>query len=529
MLRRSRHAARSQGGDRATGRGHDMAVRSPAEDAWSAPEVADRAGTPAFGPAAAGDAEAGGTLDLTLMRAAIQDGVLMVFGPDGDPVPPQAFAAAAAARPRALVAWADGPPLEAERIASGLEAQRGGRLGSGEGGDDAWIKTMLGSGPRPEMADADDLMAEGHDIEVVAFGKEMMITSPAGGTFLIAEARSASPAGAELRGPDGEPVSLGAMVTRLLDRGDRPGGSPARARTNEVTLADCRTWIEDDALIIDLPEVGALYLVRSDPAEPGARVSMFKPDGETATIDELLEALSRPLVLPEVEASRHEDAAPTTANLSSAGDPDLAPPQADRTQAPPRRVPVSVGLPEAFAANPDDVALVVVRGLPHGASLSAGAAGGDGSWLLSPGDLAGLSLAPPPGWTPNLVLEIAAIAVRDRDGELLSASKTVQVALQAGAAGRPVPVAIDPGLLSGHHGRLDAIVVRDLPAEATLSAGAYDPAIDGWVLLPRQLNQLTVTPGPGQAEGFMITILGISLSDGPARSHLLAQIPITLG
>ena len=101
----------------------------------------------------------------------------MVLGPDGDPVPPQAFGAAAAAQPDA------GPVggragIEADRIAAVLEAQRDGRLGSGGRRRDAWIKAMLGIGPQPELAAADDLLAEGYEVEVIPFGKEMMITSP---------------------------------------------------------------------------------------------------------------------------------------------------------------------------------------------------------------------------------------------------------------------------------------------------------------------------------------------------------------
>ena len=507
-----------------------MAVRSPAQGLPSSPESAGQAEAPDLGSATPGDADGGAALDLDLIRAAIQDGVLMVFGPDGDPVPPQAFAAAAAARSGAMVGWANGPAIAAERIAAVLEAQKGGRLGSDDDGDDAWIRAMLGIGPQPEMAADDDLLAEGHDVEIIALGKEMMITSPAGGTFLIAEARSTSPARVGLRGPDGEPVALGAVMARLLGPVHRGGAT--RAKVNEVALPGCRTWIEDDALIIDLPEVGALQFVRSDPADPGPAVSVFMPDGDTATIDELLEALSRPLTSPDDQAHPHEDAIPPATARSGVGDPDPAPPPEGPPSGPPSQIPVSVRLPEAFAATADDVALVVVRGLPHGASLSAGSASGDGSWLLSPRDLARLSLTPPRGWNLDLALEIAAIAIQDRDGKLASASKTMQIPLHPSASGRrhaPVPILIDPEALSGDTARLDAIVVRDLPAAATLSAGAYDPEIDGWVLLPRQLHGLTVTPGVEQTEDFSLTLLAITLADGRARSRLLARIPVAIG
>ena len=121
-------------------------------------------------------------LDLGLVRAAIQDGLLMVFGPDGDPVPPQAFGAAAAERPHAAVPLEDGPPVRAERIAAVLDAQISGDSGPGQGAGEAWIRAMLGIGPRPEMVRDDDVLAEDCTVEAVAFGRELMITAPDGAT-----------------------------------------------------------------------------------------------------------------------------------------------------------------------------------------------------------------------------------------------------------------------------------------------------------------------------------------------------------
>ncbi|MGH6896530.1 MAG: hypothetical protein ACREJ5_08275 [Geminicoccaceae bacterium] len=529
---------RSQGGNWTTGRGHAMAVTPPAHDPSRSPgrtspqASAAATGRPGFGLATRFEADGEGTLELGLMRAVIQDGVLMVLGPDGDPVPPQAFGAAAMAQPDALVRLADGPPIRAERIAAVLDAQRGGRLGSGGGGDEAWIKAMLGIGPRPEMARDEDLLAERHAVETIAFGKELMISSPAGGTFLIAEARGATPASVRLLGESGEPIALGAVVARLLGRAGRHGAGKTHAKVNEVTLPDCKTWIEGDALVIDLPEIGALHFSRHDPAAgQGPSVSVFMPDGETATIDELISALCRSLTSPQAHASPGGQAGPTMTDPSSGADRCPTSGPKDPTSDAPPPVPLAIRLPDGLGAKEGEVALLVVRRLPPGARLSAGVAGDDGSWLLSPRHLGELALVPPSGWTRDLTLEIVAIAVRNRDGELASASNTMEVALRPaprGHAPAPIPIAIDPRVLSGDDAPLDAIIVRDLPARATLSAGAYDPAIDGWVLLPRQVGALTVTPGPRQTEDFTLTLLGVRLSDGRARSRLLARIPVAI-
>jgi hypothetical protein len=519
-----------------------MAVRSPAHDpelppGRAAPQApTGETGRPGFEIGTPSEAGGEGSLDLGLMRAVIMDGILMVLGPDGDPVPPDAFGAAAVEQPDAMVRLADGPRIRAARIAAVLDAQRGGRLGSGQEGDAAWIKAMLGIGPRPAMAKDEDLLAERHSVEVIAFGREMMITSPAGGTFLIAEARSATPASVRLLGADGEAIALGEVVTRLLGGADRRGAGDMRARMNEVTLPDCRTWLEDGALIIDLPEVGALHFSRHDPAAgQGPSVSVFMPDGDTATIDELIGALSRSLTSPQAHVVPHEQDDPTITDQSSGADPGttsaLTSAPGDPFSDAPRPVPLAVRLPQGLGAEEGEVALVVVRRLPAGAGLSAGVACDDGSWLLWPRDLGGLSLAPPSGWTQDLALEIVAIAVQNREGELASVSNAMAVPLPPAPSGRvaaPIPIAIDPRMLSGDDARLDAIIVRGLPADATLSAGAYDPAIDGWVLLPRQAGALTVTPGTGQTEGFTLTLLGVRLADGGGRPRLLAQIPIPI-
>ena len=90
----------------------------------------------------------------------------------------------------------------------------------------------------------------------------------------------------------------------------------------------------------------------------------------------------------------------------------------------------------------------------------------------------------------------------------------------------PIALAIDPAVLQAGGAGLNALVIRDLPEGARLSAGTYDPAIDGWVLRPRQLEGLTLTPPAGQA-GFTLTVLGISLGAGEAgEAKVLTRLPI---
>jgi hypothetical protein len=98
-------------------------------------------------------------LALSQMRPAVEHGLLMVFGPDGDPVPPRAFVAAAAADPVALLELPDGTTPPAARIAAVLSTQVLGRLGRFSQGS-GWILAMLREAGRPESASEDELRAE---------------------------------------------------------------------------------------------------------------------------------------------------------------------------------------------------------------------------------------------------------------------------------------------------------------------------------------------------------------------------------
>ena len=111
-----------------------------------------------------------------------------------------------------------------------------------------------------------------------------------------------------------------------------------------------------------------------------------------------------------------------------------------------------------------------MRGLPDGASLSAGVASGDGSWLLSPEDLPGLSLTPPPDWASDLSVEIAAIGIASAEGELTATASTVVVPWRSTTV-QPAPSSI--GDFAPHlHGRARPICECGLRILAVGRAGA---------------------------------------------------------
>jgi hypothetical protein len=504
-----------------------MVVGSPLpEPSWSpadGPAEAMPAAPDRHGSAPGARAER--ALDLTLVRAAIRDGLLMVFGPEGDPVPPQAFGAAAAERPDAEVPLLDGPRVRAERVAAVLDAQVSGRLGAGLGEDEPWLRAMLGITPQPAMAATDDLLAEACTLDVVAFGKELMITSRNGATFLIADARSRTPESICVWVGSEGPIAPGTLADRLLGGA---GQDSVERNPAEFTMPGCKAWLEDDALLLDLPEIGPVYVAHiADAGATAPAASLFTASGEVATIGDLLDALSRPV--PQPVAPEQADSRPPAAERVD----DLPPTSLPSDVGPSARaVPLTIGLPDALAAAPDRVVLVVVRGLPEGASLSAGVASGDGSWLLSPRSLAGLSLTVPPGLMVDLPLEVVAISVASPDGALTSAANTLVVPLRPDAvevAPAAIALGLDPQAFSQGES-FDAIIVLDVPAGATLSQGTHDPVIDAWVLRPRQLADLSVLPARGHNQDFTLSLFGVCLQPGSrAGPRLLAQLPVSVG
>jgi hypothetical protein len=101
---------------------------------------------------------------------------------------------------------------------------------------------------------------------------------------------------------------------------------------------------------------------------------------------------------------------------------------------------------------------LVLEGLPAGARLSAGVNNGDGSWSLTPAQLAGLSLTPPRDWSGGMVLTLVAHAMEGADGGLATSRAAFRVEVEAVADTPMLDVA---GAASGFE---DGVLPLDLRA-----------------------------------------------------------------
>jgi hypothetical protein len=161
---------------------------------------------------------------------------------------------------------------------------------------------------------------------------------------------------------------------------------------------------------------------------------------------------------------------------------------------------------ERANGDPDDIVLVVIRGVPEGARLSTGIRDDDGSWSISPLDLPSVMIHLPAdgvGATADLDRELTVTGIAlTEEGALTTISETVPLTdylgepaaastvpggLETGGAMRDVasrptdtlaasseprktPVEVDPDVWADE--LFDALVIRDLPSGARMSAGA---------------------------------------------------------
>ncbi|HEX9702546.1 MAG TPA: Ig-like domain-containing protein, partial [Rhodospirillales bacterium] len=128
----------------------------------------------------------------------------------------------------------------------------------------------------------------------------------------------------------------------------------------------------------------------------------------------------------------------------------------------------------------EDLASVIIGGVPAGAQLSAGANNGDGTWTLAGADLndlGSLTLTPPADWNGDMSLSVKATST---DGGVATAGFDVAVAAVpdlpvvtvsavSGVEDAPIPLAISASVPGSEE--VASLTIGGLPRGATLSVG----------------------------------------------------------
>jgi hypothetical protein len=170
--------------------------------------------------------------------------------------------------------------------------------------------------------------------------------------------------------------------------------------------------------------------------------------------------------------------------------------------------PIALALSAALAdADGSEALSVVVSGLPEGARLSAGINNGDGSWTLTPGQLAGLTVTPPQDWSGSMALTMRAHAMERSTREVATTEVAFRVAVAgvadaplvdaaataAGAEDAPIGLDILARLTDTDGSEQLVLLVTGVPAGAAFSAGSAN-ADGSWTIPGAALPGLTFTP-----------------------------------
>ncbi|MBN8196080.1 Ig-like domain-containing protein [Thalassospira povalilytica] len=184
----------------------------------------------------------------------------------------------------------------------------------------------------------------------------------------------------------------------------------------------------------------------------------------------------------------------------------------------------------------DVTAEITVTGLPADATLSAGTQNPDGSWTLSEGDLAGLTLTV--STTVNISFTVDVTVTHTINGTTDSTTQSATVDVVDAGALPSVTVSFDGAVLEDAATPLDIsvavesgesvveVTVDDLPAGTTLSAGTVNP--DGSVTLtPGELAGLTLTP-PDDYNGSLDFTVTAETTSGAGTETVTESVSTTV-
>ncbi|MDJ0933324.1 hypothetical protein [Breoghania sp.] len=146
-----------------------------------------------------------------------------------------------------------------------------------------------------------------------------------------------------------------------------------------------------------------------------------------------------------------------------------------------------------IAVTSPDAMSVVITGVPEGATLSVGLDNSDGTWMLTPEELFGLTLTPPEAFNGEIDLTVTATAVDGTDVASVTDGFTVFVEAEGGGSGgyvryppglkiAGIPITIIAAVPDPH-----LVTISGHPPGAIFSAGE-DNGDGTWTLLAEEME-----------------------------------------
>lgn len=165
---------------------------------------------------------------------------------------------------------------------------------------------------------------------------------------------------------------------------------------------------------------------------------------------------------------------------------------------------------------------IKISGVPNGAELSAGTDNGDGSWTLTPEQLAGLTVRPPVDSDGDFTLTVEATSIEQSTGDTAVVTGTIPVTVNAvadapsvaagdgdGDVGQTVPLNIQSILSDTDGSETLSINIGGFPDGASLNAGTLNN--DGsYTLSAQDLDGLAISLPDGASDDFDLTVTATS-------------------
>ena len=179
--------------------------------------------------------------------------------------------------------------------------------------------------------------------------------------------------------------------------------------------------------------------------------------------------------------------------------------------------------------------------MPAGAELSAGTDNGDGTWTLAPGQLAELTVTPPPNSDADFTLTVSATSTESASGDTATATTTLQVTVAPAADGPQVTVADITGnedsiiplnigvALADADGSesITNITISGVPDGAILSSGT-DNGDGSWTLTPGQMSGLTITLPRDSDDDFELSVSATSTEAGGGSATSVTTLNVSV-
>ncbi len=224
----------------------------------------------------------------------------------------------------------------------------------------------------------------------------------------------------------------------------------------------------------------------------------------------------------DVQVDAVADAPTLTVNATATGDEDNA---------------IALTINSSLVdADGSESLLISLSGVPNGALLSAGTNLGGGLWALTPAQLSGLTITPPPNSDSEFRLTVTATATETNPTSgnttvttlTAQTSATIDVQVDAvadaptlsvtssvtGDEDHAIALTITSSLIDTDSSETLSITIDGVPTGAVLSTGTDN--LDGsWTLTPGQLAGLTITP-PAHNDGeFQLTVTATATETNP--------------